>query len=194
MNRSTRVKAAVPMLALSLALTACGDDDEETAAETGANSEAAPDSTPAPDPLMEGTYKGTFALLDVAPKGTKKIGGTATMQVAAEKTTASISATGLDPKAVYVVHVHKNACDDDAGGTHFMFDDDGEPKPPNEVWIDPVKVGSGGKGTGKTSTEKEMNTEAKSMVLHLQRAPGAKKDEKTPPKLACADLEHQHEG
>lgn len=190
MNRSTRLAAVLPVLALSLALTACGDDeDSDTAENTGTNTESTPSSAPAAEPLEAGMYQGTFALLDTAPKGTKKIGGVGHMEVTAKKTTADIAATGLDPKAVYVVHIHANACSDDAGGKHFMFDHSGEPKPPNEVWISTVKVGSGGKGTGKTTASKPVNSEAKSMVIHLKRAAGAKKDEKTPPKLACADLE-----
>jgi hypothetical protein len=184
----TGIRAVVPMLALGLVLTACGDDDEDTTAQTGNETEATPSSAPAAEPLEAGMYQGTFKLLSVAPKGTKKIGGTAHMEVTASKTLAEIAATGLDPKATYIVHVHKNACSDEAGGTHFMFDYSGEPKPPNEVWITP-KVGAKGKGTGKTTASKPVNSDAKSMVIHLKRAAGAKKDEKTPPKLACADLE-----
>ncbi|MGQ0468073.1 MAG: hypothetical protein ACT4QG_22495 [Sporichthyaceae bacterium] len=185
MNRTARLRAAVPLLALSLALTACGDDEDgNTAAE----------STPSPTPTAEaaaalkpGTWTGTFALLDVAPKGTKKIAGTATMVVTKKDSTASISATGLDPKAVYVVHVHKQACSEDAAGKHFMFDYAGAAKPPNELWVSDVEV-TGTKGTGRGKVAQPVTSDAKSMVIHLKRAPGAKKDEATPPKLACADL------
>ena len=189
MNRSTRVRAVLPVLALSLALTACGDDEENTTAENNPEPTPSADHSMEPEagPLKAGTYTGTFSLLDAAPDGTKKIGGTATMVVSKSKTTANISATGLDPKAVYVVHLHKAACSADGGGTHFMFDHMGEPKPPNEVWITPGKV-SGGKATGKTEAKKQVTKDAKSMVIHLKRPAGATKDEKTPPKLACADL------
>ena len=189
MNRSTRIWAVLPVLALSLALTACGDDEQNTSAEN-TNPEPTPSADhsmePEAGPLKAGTYTGTFSLLDAAPDGTKKIGGTATMVVAKNKTTATISATGLDPKAVYVVHIHKAACSEDGGGTHFMFDHMGEPKPPNEIWINPKVTGT--KGTGSTEAKKQVTKDAKSMVIHLKRPAGATKDEAKPPKLACADL------
>ncbi|MGQ0845544.1 MAG: hypothetical protein ACT4QF_15585 [Sporichthyaceae bacterium] len=185
MNRIARLRAVVPVVALSLALTACGDDEEDS---TTAESTPSPSATAAAAEALEpGTWTGKFALVDVAPKGTKKIGGTATMVVSAKDTTASIAATGLDPKAVYVVHVHKDACSSEAGGTHFMFDPAGAAKPPNELWVSTVKV-TGAKATGKGKVSKPVTSDAKSMVIHLQRAAGAKKDEAKPPKLACADL------
>ncbi len=184
MNRFTRVGALLPVLALSIGLTACGDDEETTTAEPEVSSTPSAEAAEA----LDGTYTGTFKLLSAtAPKGTKTIGGTGTMVVDDKSTTASIAATGLDPKAVYVVHVHKAKCSADGGGTHFMFDAAGEPKPPNEVWVSTVKV-TGNKGTGKGTVKKPVTSDAKSMVIHLKRPAGAKKDEAKPPKLACADL------
>lgn len=184
MKRIARLGAVLPAVALSLALTACGDDE-------GSKTIAEPTATPPPvdnaEALAPGTWTGTFASLATAPKGTATIGGTARMVVTGKDTTASIAATGLDPKGVYVVHVHKAACSADGGGTHFMFDSSGEPKPPNELWVTPVKV-AGKKGTGTGKVDKPVTSDAKSMVIHLKRAPGAKADEAKPPKLACADL------
>jgi hypothetical protein len=136
---------------------------------------------------LKGTFTGTFSNVADAPAGTGKIGGTAKMVVSSTGTVTSIAATGLDAKNTYIAHIHKQACADSEGGTHFQFDPKGAAKPPNEVWLTPVTV-AGGKGTAKTTIKKPVNSSAKSVVIHLQRAAGAKADEAKPPKLACADL------
>jgi hypothetical protein len=194
-----------------LLLTACGGsgskDNANQSGSSGTGSTAAsptpssqamggmdmgtPTATSTPEALETGTYEGTFSNLPTAPDGTKTIGGTVTMLVTKNGTKVSIAVTGLDPKAVYVAHVHKQSCADNGGGTHFQFTPGGEAKPPNEVWLTPVSVTSTGKGTATTSTDKPVNSEAKSVVIHLKRAPGASSDEATPPKLACADLKPQ---
>jgi hypothetical protein len=193
-----------------LLLAACGGSDSKDNANssggTGSNaaaptpssgsmggmdmSSATPSSTP--EALAPGTYSGTFSNVAGAPAGTETIGGTATMLVSKNGTKVSIAVTGLNPKAVYIAHVHKQSCSDNAGGTHFQYTPGGEAKPPNEVWLTPVSVTSTGKGTATTSTDKPVNSDAKSVVLHLKRAPGSSTDEATPPKLACADLTPQN--
>jgi hypothetical protein len=179
-----------------LLLAACGgsdSDSKDTAQSSGVEASATPtasmpgmDMSP-PTALAAGTYTGKFSNVADAPAGTKTIGGTATMVLTKTGTTVSIAATGLDPKAVYVAHVHKMACSDMAGGTHFQFTPGGDPMPPNEVWLTPVTVTSTGKGSAK-ATAKPVNSDAKSVVIHQKRAAGETTDAAKPPKLACADL------
>jgi hypothetical protein len=138
--------------------------------------------------LAVGTYSGSFANVADAPKGTKPITGKATMIISSSGTKVSLAATGLDPKAVYVAHVHNQACSTDEGGTHFKFDPKGPAAPPNEIWLTPVTVTPAGTGTASASADKKADSSAKSVVLHLTRPAGATADEATPPKLACADL------
>lgn len=166
--------AAIPA-ALALVLAGCGDDaDDDTAAET--------------PQIADGTFSGKFAKLATAPKGTKKIGGTAEMVLNASGTQVSITATGLDPKAVYVAHVHADSCSAaDPGGAHYKYTVDGGDLPPNELHM-AVTVKKNGKGSGQTTNPVKTGPEAKSVVIHLKRPAGAKADEAKPPKLACADL------
>lgn len=166
--------AAIP-LALAVALTGCGDDDSD---------DSAVESPQIPD----GSSSGKFAKVATAPKGTKKITGTAEMVLSAAGTQVSLTAAGLDPKAEYVAHVHADACSAaDPGGPHFKYTPTGGDLPPNELHL-PVSVNKNGKGTGQTTNAVKAGPEAKSVVIHLKRKAGANKDEATPPKLACADL------
>ena len=166
--------AAIP-LTLALLLTGCGDDDgDDTAAES-------------PE-ISDGSFTGQFAKVSTAPKGVKKITGTAEMVLSASGTQVSLTAAGLHPKAVYVAHVHAEACSAaDPGGPHFKYAPAGGDLPPNELHL-PVSVSKKGKGTGQTTNAVKAGPEAKSVVIHLKRPAGAKKDEAKPPKLACADL------
>src|SRR5262249_49939329 len=79
--------------------------------------------------LHNGSYAGRFSNVADAPTGTKAIKGTATMVLSAHSTKVSLDARGLDPKAVYVAHVHKLSCADMEGGTHFQFDPTGPMMP-----------------------------------------------------------------
>lgn len=165
---------AIP-LALGLVLAGCGgDDDNDSAAEI--------------PQISDGTFSGDFAKVKGAPKGTKNIGGTADMVLAAAGTEVTITASKLNPKAVYVAHVHADSCSAaDPGGAHFKYTPEGGDLPPNELHL-PVTVKENGKGAGQTTNPVKAGPEAKSVVIHLQRAAGAKQDEVKPPKLACADL------
>lgn len=169
-------RAAVPVALAALALTACGDDKDETA------------NTSADTSVPDGTFSGKFALVSTAPKGTKKVTGTAEMVLSASGTQVTINAKGLDPKAVYVAHVHAAACSAaDPGGPHFKYTADGGDEPPNELHL-AITVSKNGKGTGQTTNPVKAGPDAKSVVIHLKRPAGAKADEVKPPKLACADL------
>jgi hypothetical protein len=199
---SRQWKVVAPASVAMLLLAACGGSDSKDTAQpsgTGASAEpssssmpgmdmSSPMATSTPEALAAGTYTGTFSNVADAPAGTKTIGGTATMVLGKKTTTVTLAATGLDPKAVYVAHVHKMACSDMEGGTHFQFTPGGDPMPPNEVWLTPVTVTSTGKGTAKATADKPVNSDAKSVVIHQKRAAGETTDAAKPPKLACADL------
>jgi len=170
-------RAAIPVALAALLLSACGDDKDETS-NTSADTNT----------VSDGTMSGKFALVSTAPKGTKKITGTAEMVLSASGTQVTITAKGLNPKAVYVAHVHADSCSAaDPGGSHFKYTPDGGDMPPNELHI-AVTVDKKGKGTGQTTNPVKAGPDAKSVVIHLKRPAGAKADEVKPPKLACADL------
>jgi hypothetical protein len=133
-------------------------------------------------------YLGEFANVPSAPEGTKPIGGIAAMVVTTHATTASISVTGLDPKAVYIADVHSTSCFIKEGSGPFLFDPSGPDAPPNAIWLYPITVTAKGAGTATASSGLRAGPRAKSVVIHLKRKPGALVDEATPPKLACADL------
>ncbi|HUR73919.1 MAG TPA: hypothetical protein VMZ00_06560 [Sporichthya sp.] len=166
--------AAIPV-ALALMLAGCGGggDDQNV--------------TPTAQ-VSDGTFSGKFAKLATAPKGTKKIGGTAEMVLSAAGTQVTINATGLNPKAVYVAHVHADSCSAaDPGGPHFKYTPDGGDMPPNELHM-AVTVKQNGKGSAQTTNPVKAGPDAKSVVIHVKRQAGAKADEIKPPKVACADL------
>ncbi|HZE65359.1 MAG TPA: hypothetical protein VE081_01930 [Sporichthyaceae bacterium] len=133
-------------------------------------------------------YIGKFANVADAPPGTAPIGGTAAMVVTTRATTTSINATGLDPKNVYIADVHDQPCFIGEGGGRFLFDPTGPKVPPNAIWLSPITVTAAGRGTATTTSAAPAGPRAKSVVIHLKRAAGAKAEEVNPPKLACADL------
>jgi Cu-Zn family superoxide dismutase len=169
-------RAAAPVALAALLLSACGDDKNEAS------------NTSADTSVPDGTFSGKFALVSTAPKATKKITGTAEMVLSAAGTQVTLTAKGLDPKAVYVAHVHADSCSAaDPGGPHFKYTADGGDEPPNELHM-AITVAKNGKGTAQTTNPVKAGPAAKSVVIHLKRPAGAKADEVKPPKLACADL------
>jgi hypothetical protein len=178
----------LPILLLaagSLVLSGCGGSNDKDDDTTSPAASASPSTTPGP---LQGTYTGAFANVPKPPEGAGEVTGTAEMVVSASGTKVTVTADGLDAKAVYVAHVHDDACAaDDPGGEHYKFDPDGGDKPPNEIHITTIKV-TGKKGTGEASVKGQATDDARSVVLHLKRAAGAKADEAKPPKVACADL------
>jgi hypothetical protein len=171
-----KLRHAVVPVAVALVLTGCGDDKKSQT--------TADESTSLPD----GTYSGHFANVPNAPKGTKKITGMAEMVLSATGTKVTLTASGLDPKAVYVAHVHNDLCSAaEPGGAHYKYSPDGGDEPPNELHL-MVTVDKKGKGTASTTNPVKAGPSAKSVVIHLKRPAGAKADEAKPPKLACADL------
>lgn len=136
-----------------------------------------------------GTFRGTFATVPAPPEGTKQGGGTAVMTITDAGTKLTIAPTGLDPEAVYVAHVHDDACSAaDPGGAHFKFNRDAGDMPPNEIHIGTIAITKTGVGTGETTNEAKAGADAKSIVVHLKRRSAADTVEAKPPKILCADL------
>ncbi len=134
-------------------------------------------------------YIGEFTNLPSAPVGTPAITGTASMVVTTRATTTGIAVSkGLDPKSVYIADVHDKSCFIEEGGKRFLLDPAGPDTPTNGIWLYPIKVEEDGSAYATTITQAAAGPRAKSVVLHLLRAPGETKDNKNPPKLACADL------
>lgn len=183
------MKTRLPILLLtagSLLLAGCGGakSDDDTA-DTAPDASASPATSAGP---VEGTFAGTFSNVPKPPAGTPDITGTAEMVVSSAGTKVSIKADGLDSKAVYVAHVHDDACAAaDPGGMHFKFDLNGDDKPPNEIHLTTIKI-KDKQGTAETTANEKATSDARSVVIHLKRAAGSKTDEERPPKLACADL------
>jgi hypothetical protein len=132
-------------------------------------------------------YIGKFANVASAPAGTPPISGSADMVVTTRATTTSVYIQGLDPNSTYAADVHDHACFEGEGGERFLFDPAGPKFPPNAIFLTP-KVNSTGLGTATTTSAAPAGPRAKSVVLHLLRAPGDKEDKANPPKLACSDL------
>jgi Cu/Zn superoxide dismutase len=171
-----RVKHAVIPLAALLVLAGCGGGDDDTADAAAASA------------IADAHFAGTFAKVPNAPKGTAKVAGSATLTNSPNGVLVTVAATGLNPKAVYVAHVHNDVCSAaDPGGTHFKYDPAGGDLPPNELHL-ALTVSKKGKGTATTTNPTKAGPAAKSVVIHLKRPAGAKKDEVKPPKVACADL------
>ena len=161
-----------------------GDDDSSSASPSPS---AGDDNSSGEPGTLSGTFTGAFRKVDNPPEGTDDVKGTVEMEVGDDGTKVSVEVEGLEDKAVYVAHVHKDACAAaDPGGAHYKYDPDGGDQPPNEIHLD-VK-NEDGKGTGEAENDDAATSEARSVVLHLKRAANAKKDETKPPKVACADL------
>lgn len=133
-------------------------------------------------------YIGDFSNVPSAPKGTPPIGGNASMVVTTRATTTGIFVKGLDPKNTYIADVHDQFCFIREGGDRFLFDPQGPQTPPNAIWLTPLTFGDDGNADATTTSHAPAGPRAKSVVIHLLRAAGDKKDKADPPRLACADL------
>jgi hypothetical protein len=133
-------------------------------------------------------YTGEFANVASAPEGTPPIQGKSAMVVTTRATTTSVFLAGLDPNATYIGDVHDKACFNGEGGERFLFDPAGAKTPPNAIWLYPIKIDDKGRGTATVTSPAPAGPRAKSIVLHLLKAPGDKKEKSNPPRLACADL------
>lgn len=188
--RGRQMRRRVPVLtvlAVSLLLGGCakggdgdGDPGEATDLETPAAT-ATPEAREA-----EGTYAGDFHLVDNPPEGTKDVTGTAKMVVGDDGTEVSLDVAGLVEKAQYVAFVYDDACAaQEPGGAHYVIDPDAD----GDKAMIHLKIEiKGGKGTATTKSGEKATTAARSVIIHMVRAADAKKDEKNPPKIACADF------
>jgi hypothetical protein len=180
--RTRRSLALTATAALLLAGCGGGDDDGDDAAiGITANTPGAR------------LFGGPFSNVKDVPPDTGAVVGTAEMVIAQGKTRVTILATGLDNKAQYVGHVHKEACATDDGGTHFKFDPNGGDAPPNEIHL-PIQFEVDRQGNSKSAitsdvtVDREAGADAKSVVIHLKRGRGDGADNPKLPKIACADL------
>jgi hypothetical protein len=146
MNNPTKSGlACLAALALTLGLAACGSSDEG----------------------KSDVVSGQLEPLAGVPAAYAGVAGEATLERADGGTTASLSATGLEPKTAYVAHLHTGGCTEtDPGGPHFKFDPQGSGEPPNEIHLE-FTSGADGSGKATASSGREVPVgEAGSIVLH----------------------------
>jgi hypothetical protein len=179
-----------PVLALVTAgvlLAGCAKGDDDTSASDSASAVESPPATVTPEPgKAEGTYAGDFHLVDNPPEDTKDVTGTAKMVVGDDGTEVTVDAAGLVDKASYIAFVYDDACAAaEPGGAHYVIDPDADD---DSAMIHLEIEVKDGKGTAEAKSDKQATTAARSVIIHLLRAADAKKDEKNPPKVACADL------
>ena len=190
MRNAIGTAAVFATIVAALALVACGSSSED---ETEAVS-------------------GQLKALPSAPAGDKAVAGEATLERADGGTTVSLDATGLEPNADYVAHLHTGGCDQaDPGGPHFKFKADGGDEPPNEIHLELRSKADGAASATATSDREVPEGEAGSVVVHeagvehtasFERGTegeavlvheGHHHDEPAPPaKIACAELEGGH--
>lgn len=141
-----RIRTAFGFIAIvaAFALVACGSSEDETEAVSG--------------PL---------AALPSAPAGEKDVAGEVTLERAEGGTTVALRATGLQPGAEYVAHLHTGGCDQaDPGGPHFQFDAGGIDEPPNEIHLEFEAKADGAASASATSNREVPAGEAGSVVVH----------------------------
>ena len=195
-----RVAAIASALALSLAATSCGSDDNDLTPgdmsssmsdhDMGDHSDGHgdhddhgsmmndPDATPA-DEVDGDVTSGDFVLLDTAPPGSEGVAGQAWLAQNDVGTTLTVRLTGLEPDTVYTGHLHALACEDSNGGDHFKFDPAGSDEPPNEVHVGFTSTADG-TGEATVTNEAQVGDGAPSVVIH----PADSMDNR----LACADF------
>lgn len=186
MKHANRLVLAVVALAATVGLAACGSGDEDKTE----------------------VLSGPLELVSGAPAGDQGVSGEASLERADGSTTVSLAATGLEPGAEYVAHLHTEGCDQaDPGGPHFKFNAGGGDEPPNEIHLE-LRSNSAGGGKAKASSNREVPAgEAGSIVLHEAAGDHMTsvgdgevetvfvhegrhhEDESAPAKVACAELE-----
>lgn len=185
-QRSRRVPV-LAVLTASVLLAGCakGGDEGEDGGETTALETPAATATPEAREA-DGTYGGEFHLVDNPPEDTEDVTGVAKMVVGDDGTEVTLDVEGLVEKAQYVAFVYDDACAaQEPGGAHYVIDPDAEGE---EAMIHLKIEIKDGKGTARTTSDARATTAARSVIIHMVRAADAKKDEKNPPKIACADL------
>ncbi|MCB9106052.1 MAG: superoxide dismutase family protein [Anaerolineales bacterium] len=106
------------------------------------------------------------------------ISGMATMVRSAEGyTSVTLRVQGLAPNTNYGVHVHNQACSNEAGGSHYQHEIGGAADEVNEIWP-AITTNSGGYGFSQTVNDFVARAEARSVVIH----------DTDNSRLACADL------
>jgi len=191
MTNVIRTASAFAAILATLALAACG----------GSNDGNEPEA-----------LSGQLEPLPTAPAGDKAVAGEASLERADGGTAVSLRATGLEPEAEYVAHLHTGGCDQaDPGGPHFKFDASGGDEPPNEIHLE-FRSDADGSGKATATSNREVPAgEAGSVVLHeaepehtasygtdaegeaiLVHAGHHHGEPAAPAKIACAELEGGH--
>lgn len=181
-----RGRSVLAVVAAGVLLAGCGgggSGDEEDS--DSASAEESPSASAEPG-KADGTWAGDFHNVPNPPEGTAVVTGTAEMVVDDDGTKVTVDVEGLEEKASYVAFVYNDACAaDEPGGEHYMFDPESTAES-NMIHL-PIEI-KDGKGTAEVKSDEPATTAARSVIIHLVRTPEAKKDEKTPPKIACADF------
>lgn len=161
------MRGRLPVLAAltaGLLLAGCGGGDKKASDEGSPGPSASPSAEP-----LSGTFSGGFHNVDNPPEGTGDITGTAKMEVDDDRTKVSVDVQGLAGKAVYVAHVHNDACAAaDPGGAHYKFDPNGGDMPPNEIHL--TLDNKDGHGTAEAQNDDQATSSARSVVIHLKRS------------------------
>jgi superoxide dismutase, Cu-Zn family len=166
-------------LAAATALTACGSDDDDSGGKVLMN---------AMGPWVEFAQTGGAANPAAGIKGSAKAIETGSMQMRVE-----LEVTNVTPSRMFGAHLHKLACEDTMGGTHYqhmpfttMATDPAFANATNEAWLD-FTTDATGKGSAKTTVAWVPTAgTAKSIVVHnMATATGAGVAGTAGPKLAC---------
>ncbi len=174
----------LPAVAAALALlaTACGSGTGETGGgndpevteshdadqpdhTTGHDQMHEPDATPADQLDGAEVRTGEFELLDTAPPESNEVAGQVWVAEHDDGTTVTVRMSGMEPGTDYLLHLHEQACDEDAGGDHFKFDPEGSDDPPNEVHLSFTAEGNG-EGGATVTNDQRVGDDAQSIVIH----------------------------
>lgn len=186
MRHVKNLSLALAALLAMLALSACGDSDDEGSA-----------------------IRGMLEPLPTTPAGDKAVAGEATLERSDAGTEVRLRVAGLEPRADYVAHLHTGGCDQaDPGGPHFKFDARGANEPPNEIHLEFETKADGAARASAASKREVPSGEAGSIVIHeaeegeMTSADGSRSaavliheghdhgNAAAPPqKVACAELE-----
>lgn len=204
------ISVSLTTLLAGVAIAGCGGSGTINVKTPTSTQSTASASTP-PTTIASAAFK----LVPKAPRGYRKLTGTAKLVRSNRGTDASITLTGLLTNTAYASHVHAGRCDQpDPGGPHFKFDVNGSDTPPNEIHL-PFTSDAQGRGTAKARNDQTVpEGEGRSIVVHRDpataRSSGGKNasgaavqghhsspdsakssgatSSSAPPKIACAAL------
>lgn len=190
-NRAGVLRTLAGVLVVTAAAAGCGGGEGNVSAESSAAPSSSstqmdhsqhmmgdPAATPANEIPGAEVREAKFKLLDTRPPGLDSAAGTAWL-AQKDKTTVTISMTGLEPGTEYISHLHAQSCEPDSGGPHFKFDEAGPTTPPNEVHLK-FTADAQGAGTVTVNNDQKVGDAARAIVIHPVEA--------IDNKIACADF------